>query len=62
MDQFAMWLGYVWMASGGVAVTAGLIVLAAMASNKAQHEAVRSLGGWKLFLEFRDWKNGSESN
>lgn len=55
MDFVATWIGYVVMLSCGVAVAAGSVIWASMLSNRASKMAVDAYGGWKVFLEFREW-------
>ena len=55
MDAIAISLGYTVMAAIAVCVVAGVVLGAANLSNRAQHALLKSMGGWKTFLEYRKW-------
>lgn len=55
MDAVAIGIGYTVMVAFGIAVTCGVVIGVATLMNKAQHALVDSIGGWKVFLEYRDW-------
>lgn len=55
MDALAISLGYTVMAAISVCIVAGVVMGAAVLSNRAQHALMDSLGGWKTFLECRKW-------
>jgi hypothetical protein len=55
MDTAAMWIGYAVMMIGAFVVCTGVLIGAAMVSNKMSHMVLDAYGGWKVFLEFRDW-------
>jgi hypothetical protein len=55
IDLIALWIGYGVLTTGGIAIAAALFVGAAILSNRAQNLALKSIGGWKVFYEYRDW-------
>lgn len=40
---------------GGLCIVAVLVIALAYLSNMAQHKALESYGGWKTFLQYREW-------
>jgi len=62
VNAIAMSIGYGLMLVGGLALAvgifAGLVIVMAHLSNRAQRAFVESIGGWATFLEFRLWVNG----
>ena len=61
MDTAAMWIGYAVMVAGAVVIVGGVLIGAAAVSNKASHVVLDAYGGWKVFLEFRDWYHTERS-
>jgi hypothetical protein len=61
VEQIATWIGYVWMAAGGVALTAVALALSVYLLNAAVNDAARTLGGYAEYKRFREWKE-RESN
>ena len=55
MDTAAIWVGYAVMIVGAFVVCLGALIGAAMVSNKMSHMVLNAYGGWKVFLEFREW-------
>ncbi len=55
IDAIAISLGYTLMAAISLSIVAGVVIGVAKLSNRAQHELLRSIGGWKTFLEYRKW-------
>ena len=55
MDTAAMWIGYAVMMVGAFVVCLGVLIGAATVSNKMSHMVLDAYGGWKVFLEFREW-------
>lgn len=57
MEAVAIGIGYTVMVAFGIAVTCGVVIGVAALMNKAQHALVDSFGGWKVFMEYREWLN-----
>jgi len=55
MNIAAMWIGYAMMMVGSFVICLAGLMGAVMVFNKAINMAVRAHGGWRVFLEFRDW-------
>lgn len=50
-----MWLGYAVMAACGTAAVSGAVIGAVMLLNLAAWRLLEMYGGFKTFLEFREW-------
>ncbi|WP_162232524.1 hypothetical protein [Methylogaea oryzae] len=48
------------MVLGGICLLMALLCWAAILSNRAQHALIDTLGGWKVFMEYREWFHSRE--
>lgn len=55
MEAFAMWLGYAVMVAGGTAAASGVVIGAVMLLNEAIRRMLEPYGGFKTFMQFREW-------
>lgn len=55
LEHIIYWTGVIVCIAGGVSLTAFALIGCAMLSNLAQNRLIESYGGWKVFLEYRDW-------
>lgn len=55
MEWIAMWLGYALMAASGAAAVSLVIIAVAALMNEAIRKMLEPYGGFKTFLEFREW-------
>lgn len=54
-DALFLWIGYVVAGLSAIAALAAAVIGVALLSNKAQHMLLASIGGWKIFLRYREW-------
>ncbi len=62
METISLWVGYIVISAGGVCAIAGAVIGAAILSNRAQHKLLETIGGWKAFMEYRDWFHDQKRN
>lgn len=55
LDATAQLVGYLVIVATAIGLFAAMVFALAAVSIRAQHALVDSLGGWKTFLEYRDW-------
>lgn len=55
IHDIALWIGYVVLCCGGIAIVSGMIIGASILANRASHHALETVGGWKVFMEYREW-------
>ncbi len=60
LDQIIYWVGAVSCVAGGVCIVATVLISCALLSNRAANRLLESYGGWKVFLEYRDWYNANK--
>lgn len=53
-DTF-IWIGYAVATLSAIAALAAAAIGVAMLSNHAQHMLLETIGGWKIFLRYREW-------
>lgn len=61
LNQIIYWIGAAVCVAGGIAIAAYALIASAMLSNRAQRAALNTCGGWKVFMEYRDWYNKSKA-
>lgn len=65
LDGFVEYTGYVIIITGSLLLMVFFIFLAAyfvyILSGHIQYYLVDSIGGWKTFLEYRDWYHKNKS-
>lgn len=57
MNAYAMWLGNAVMVIGATIIVCGLATYAAWLANYTVRQLPECYGGWKVFLQYRDWYN-----
>jgi hypothetical protein len=61
-DNLAICIGYVVLAVGGAAGVALCLIGLCLLSNRLQNHMIDTLGGWKVFMEYRDWYHERQRN
>ena len=54
-DAYFLWIGYAAAGITALAALAAAVIGVALLSNKAQNMLLASIGGWKIFLQYREW-------
>ena len=60
MDAYAIWIGNAMMCIGSGLLLCGAATGAAMAINYAVRQLLDCYGGWKVFLEYREWYHANK--
>ena len=57
MDYIAMLIGYTMMVTGAVLILGYAVYFAADVGNKAHWKLVNHLGGYKVLMQFKKWRD-----
>jgi uncharacterized membrane protein (DUF2068 family) len=55
MNTYTIWIGNAVMAIGAAIIVCSLATCAAWLVNYAVRQLLECYGGWKVFMEYREW-------
>lgn len=55
INEIAQAIGYIFMTVSAGLILFYMVIFAAFVGNHAVHKLVDHIGGWKTFLEYREW-------